>query len=197
VPKRDAGYMALQREKILVASLREFAVHGFRGASMRDVAKRLGVSVGTIYIHFKNKDELFQGLVDRHQSQFPGMHTATLTELRGFIRQGWSRKVDADVQRMNALNTHMIVEAMTNRRVRKRLDALAESSRSLFEGAVARDPRFAHLSPAKRRILARRLLYWWTGVSYYRPEKAGTSARRLLPDLEAGIDLLIADALRG
>jgi AcrR family transcriptional regulator len=196
MPRRDDKYMLLQRDKIVVAGLKEFAAHGFQRASMRNVAKRLGISVGTLYIHFRNKDELFQGVLDRHRSEFPGVLTASLSELRGYIRQRWSQPLDADYRRMACMSAHMISESLGNQKVMRRLEILTESSVKLFETAVARDSQLARLSSAKRRALARRLLYWWTGVGFYRSDKLGSNSRKLLPDLELGFDLLIAAALR-
>jgi AcrR family transcriptional regulator len=196
VPKRDNAYMLLQRDRILAATLREFAARGFHRASMRDVAKRLRVSVGTLYVHFKNKDELFQGLLDRHASQFPGMRTASLVQLREYIRQAWSKPVDADWRRLSAISAHMHSDAISDPRVMRRLESIAGSNLELFEGAIGRDPQLVRLPVAKRRMLARRLLYWWSGVTYYRSDKLGANSRKLLRDLDAGFDLLIADALR-
>src|SRR5215813_10423397 len=54
---------AARREDILEAALDEFSARGFAGARLEDVAKRAGVAKGTIYLHFKDKEALFQELV--------------------------------------------------------------------------------------------------------------------------------------
>lgn len=195
MPKRDSEYMEKQRERIVSAALKEFAAQGFQRASMRDVARRVGVSVGTLYIHFRHKDDLFTGLIDRHQSAVPGLKTASLTELRALARRQWLKPVDANLRRMTAMTAHMDSEALTNKKVRRRLEALAESTLKIFDDSVAREPKLARLDPAKRRVLARRLMYWWTGVSYYRDNRLGSNSSALVPELEAGFDALIADAL--
>ena len=44
-----------------------FAKEGYHGLSMRQLATALGVTTGTLYHHYKSKDELFLDLV-RHQA---------------------------------------------------------------------------------------------------------------------------------
>jgi AcrR family transcriptional regulator len=54
---------AARRLAILEAALDEFSARGFAGARLDDVAQRAGVAKGTIYLHFKDKEALFQELV--------------------------------------------------------------------------------------------------------------------------------------
>ena len=54
---------AARRTAILDAALDEFSARGFAGARLDDVALRAGVAKGTIYLHFKDKEALFQELV--------------------------------------------------------------------------------------------------------------------------------------
>ncbi|MGD0089529.1 MAG: TetR/AcrR family transcriptional regulator [Planctomycetota bacterium] len=39
---------------------------GYAGATMQDIASKAGCAVGTLYLHFKNKEDLFNALVTRH-----------------------------------------------------------------------------------------------------------------------------------
>ena len=41
----------------------EFIARGFAATRLDDVAKRAGVAKGTIYLHFKDKEALFQELI--------------------------------------------------------------------------------------------------------------------------------------
>jgi AcrR family transcriptional regulator len=54
---------AARREAILAAALDEFSACGFAAARLDDVAARAGVAKGTIYLHFEDKEHLFQALV--------------------------------------------------------------------------------------------------------------------------------------
>jgi AcrR family transcriptional regulator len=52
-----------RRAAIVAAGLDEFTARGFAATRLDDVAKRAGVAKGTIYLHFKDKEALFQELV--------------------------------------------------------------------------------------------------------------------------------------
>jgi AcrR family transcriptional regulator len=52
-----------RRAAIVAAGLDEFTARGFAATRLDDVARRAGVAKGTIYLHFKDKEALFQELV--------------------------------------------------------------------------------------------------------------------------------------
>jgi AcrR family transcriptional regulator len=60
--KRTVGATE-RRAAIIAAGLDEFTAKGFAATRLDDVAKRAGVAKGTIYLHFKDKEALFQELV--------------------------------------------------------------------------------------------------------------------------------------
>jgi AcrR family transcriptional regulator len=55
---------------------------GYAGATMQDIAAAAGCAVGTLYLHFKNKEELLRGILLKHSaSLLPAMDAAmNLTE---------------------------------------------------------------------------------------------------------------------
>lgn len=50
-------------EEILDAALRLFTEKGFNATRMMDVAKEAGISKGTLYLYFSNKESIFQEVV--------------------------------------------------------------------------------------------------------------------------------------
>jgi len=52
------------RERILSESLSLFSEKGYRAATMRDIASRVGVRQGAIYNHFKNKEAILEALLN-------------------------------------------------------------------------------------------------------------------------------------
>src|ERR687894_1280182 len=54
-----------RREQIVGAAMRVFAEKGFRRATTREVAREAGVSEGTIYNYFEDKDALLLTILDR------------------------------------------------------------------------------------------------------------------------------------
>ena len=49
--------------EICAAALKVFAEKGFAAAKLDDIAKRAGVSKGTLYLYFKDKEQLFRAVV--------------------------------------------------------------------------------------------------------------------------------------
>jgi AcrR family transcriptional regulator len=52
--------------KVRKAALALFARQGFRATTMRQLARRSGLSVGNLYHHFGNKEAIFQQLIDEY-----------------------------------------------------------------------------------------------------------------------------------
>jgi AcrR family transcriptional regulator len=56
------------RTAILDAALDLFSHRGYGATSMRDIAGKAGVSTGSVYHHFKDKESIFQALLERFQA---------------------------------------------------------------------------------------------------------------------------------
>lgn len=52
------------RNKIISESLKEFREKGYKGASIRDIAKNSGTSVGNIYKYFSSKEDLYKSIIE-------------------------------------------------------------------------------------------------------------------------------------
>lgn len=65
-----AGEDPAKREQILDGAWNVFRKLGFDAASMNDITREAGVSKGTIYVYFANKEDLFAALIDRHRTRF-------------------------------------------------------------------------------------------------------------------------------
>jgi AcrR family transcriptional regulator len=86
-------------QELLAAALDLFVDRGFASTRLEDVAKRAGVSKGTLYLYFENKEELFKAVVrnsivpvigeaEVSVAEFEG-HSADL--LRNVIHSWWQR----------------------------------------------------------------------------------------------------------
>jgi len=51
-----------RRQQIIVAAKRVFSEKGFNRTTMEDIAKEAELSPGTLYLYFKNKDDLYASL---------------------------------------------------------------------------------------------------------------------------------------
>jgi AcrR family transcriptional regulator len=67
-------------EEITAAALEVFVERGYAGSRLEDVATRAGVSKGTLYLYFANKEELFKAVVRE------GL-VSPIAEMRGIVDQ--------------------------------------------------------------------------------------------------------------
>jgi AcrR family transcriptional regulator len=78
------------RWRLVVSASRAFAHRGFYGASLADIAADAGVTTGSIYSHFRDKEDLFAAVVDNLASDL-------CAELRGIKRlRGYGGEATAD-----------------------------------------------------------------------------------------------------
>jgi AcrR family transcriptional regulator len=82
----ESGQVIVKRRRadqskrlILEAAGEVFAEHGYAMATIREVARRAGISIGGIYLYFRNKEELYTGLMQEQIDAFSG-HTGSLRE---------------------------------------------------------------------------------------------------------------------
>lgn len=59
----EADEESAKRRQIVEGARAVFLARGFDAASMGDIAKAAGVSKGTLYVYFKDKDELFASIM--------------------------------------------------------------------------------------------------------------------------------------
>lgn len=63
---------------ILYAAFDAFCLYGFRRTSMEDIAKGAGMSRAALYLHFKNKEDIFRSMVAAYYAQAAGAAQAAL-----------------------------------------------------------------------------------------------------------------------
>lgn len=61
IPKTERGRET--REKLLQAAEKEFGERGYHEAAISGITQRAGVALGTFYVYFDSKEEIFRGLV--------------------------------------------------------------------------------------------------------------------------------------
>ncbi len=83
-----------RRELIEATAAAVFAEHGYRGASIDEIARRSGVTAPIVYDHFSSKAELYRGLLERHYSDLRAIW-ARLIPGEGGLEERLARSVDA------------------------------------------------------------------------------------------------------
>jgi TetR/AcrR family transcriptional regulator, fatty acid metabolism regulator protein len=69
-PARARNGVLDKREAILRAATSVFAEKGFFNSKVADIAKAAGVADGTVYLYFKNKDDVLHSIFDRAMDEF-------------------------------------------------------------------------------------------------------------------------------
>src|ERR1700751_3813698 len=65
-----------KRRQIIEGARTTFLEQGFDAASMNDIARTAGVSKGTLYVYFQNKEQLFQAICSEEcQAQAESLFT--------------------------------------------------------------------------------------------------------------------------
>lgn len=55
-----------RQDHVLDAAFHVFATYGFRRVTMDDIARKAGLSRTALYLHFRNKEDIFRSLSDRY-----------------------------------------------------------------------------------------------------------------------------------
>jgi TetR/AcrR family transcriptional regulator, repressor for uid operon len=74
-------YKTELKEKIMQSAMQNFAKNGFDRTRMEDIAASAGLAKGTLYLYFKNKEDLFYAICDHN-----------LEELRNQLSKLFNRK---------------------------------------------------------------------------------------------------------
>jgi AcrR family transcriptional regulator len=79
---------AARSEEILDAARRVFAERGFKGTTIADIAEAAGIALGTIYLYFPSKDDVFAALNRRFVELITSAITANVQSdsLDGSVR---------------------------------------------------------------------------------------------------------------
>src|SRR5512145_3494808 len=75
------GGGAVKRERILRAAIKIFSHKGFFNAKVSEIARAAGVADGTIYLYFKNKDDLLISLFEEKMGEI-------VVDIRGKVADG-------------------------------------------------------------------------------------------------------------
>lgn len=103
-PPRRSRRKDARPAEIVQAALAVFADRGFAAAKLEDVAAAAGISKGTIYLYFPNKEELFRAVVrtavlpnlEAAEAQL-ATHTGSSAELLRMLAAGFLALLDSDV----------------------------------------------------------------------------------------------------
>ena len=69
------------KEKILGTALKLFCKKGFYKTTTNEIAQAAGVSIGSLYSYFRDRDAIFFAILDRYHQQFVALHAASINQI--------------------------------------------------------------------------------------------------------------------
>jgi AcrR family transcriptional regulator len=120
MPKVVPQYKEQARERIIETALHVFAEKGYHETTMEDVADRLGVSEGTIYLYFKSKKELFKAISEPGEHQVAEVISSAIESedpVKSFFEL--ATKVYEQYEPISGLIVELLAEASRDASLRK------------------------------------------------------------------------------
>jgi AcrR family transcriptional regulator len=116
----------LREERILDAATTLLVRWGYRKTTIDDVAREAGVGKGTIYLHWKDKNELFRAAIWREQQRYSDeLHRRIAADPEGGL--------------LHRITIHGMLAALSN----PLMAAIFRGNSDIFNGFLgANDPRF-------------------------------------------------------
>lgn len=122
MPKVTGQYKSDLREKIIEAAIESFAQTGFDKTKMEDIAKRLGLSKGTIYLYFNSKEDLFLAICEHYVKVMRDQqHSAIFSKKEDLVldSEHFYENFRRLEQGKDRVMLEMVVESSRNSRLKK------------------------------------------------------------------------------
>lgn len=181
-----------RRAQLLDAAARLFREHGYHAASMRDIAKAVGMLSGSIYYHFESKEELLLAVYEEGARRFgEAVDAATARE-----NTPWARLHAACAAHLRAMTAYRDYTQVMIRTSPDEAGQVGPRLRDLRGGYEARFRRLIDdlkLPPQIDRRYLRLFLIGglnWSQVWYHpNGDSPETVARRFLDVLRSQLDI--------
>jgi len=114
--------VAARREQILRAATRVFAEKGFNRATTREVAREAGISEGTIYNYFEDKDALLMAIMDvlnETERRAEDFESGLVRDFEGFVEAYLHHRM-AVIWENREIFRVVMSEMLVNARLRER-----------------------------------------------------------------------------
>ena len=80
-------------QKIHQIATQEFLEKGFRGASLREIVKKAGVTTGAFYGYYKSKEELFSALVKEPADYVSNLFKGLVDQFMQLPKEEWAKNM--------------------------------------------------------------------------------------------------------
>jgi len=104
-----------KRQLIFKSAAKVFAENGFHEASVKNIAEEAKISVGTFYLYFKNKEEIFEKLYDEMAKIIESVNYYALYKKGASVVEKFSRAITSSVwayKKYNELAKILLIDAV-------------------------------------------------------------------------------------
>lgn len=125
------------KEKILDTAYRLFCEKGYYKTTTNEIAKTAGISIGSLYSYFKDKDTIFMEILERYHREFVAANekmTAVIGSFKTDIRSWLRRLIESLIQLHEIgkeLNHEITVLCYTKPEVAAIMEQHMENSRKI------------------------------------------------------------------
>ncbi|KAA9151167.1 TetR/AcrR family transcriptional regulator [Amycolatopsis acidicola] len=175
------SYEPLELSPILTHALNAFYEQGFHGTAVRDIARRVGVTVPALYYYYENKEAILVALLETATNDVASRAFAAAGEGGGKPEQRFANVVEAVVLHMThrvrlaALDSELRYLQPANRKhyaaTRKRIERLLTDI--IADGVRAKVFVVADVAETARALLGmcQSVATWYRDDGPLRPEK--------------------------
>jgi AcrR family transcriptional regulator len=145
-------------DAILEAAAQVFTTHGYAAGTTNRIAARAGVSIGSLYEYFPNKDALLVALMERHVAEgervlaSAAAATAATSDLDAVVRT-FVRAMVRLHARDRALHRVLFEEAPFPRAVRRSIEELEVRVIGVVEAYLRAHPERTRRDPARAAMV--------------------------------------------
>ncbi|UCF92969.1 MAG: TetR/AcrR family transcriptional regulator [Desulfobacterales bacterium] len=181
-----------RKEAILEAAIQLFARKGYKETSMQELAEMIGAAGGTVFYHFKNKEELFvsmlenvkEGMTAEFRAYFAENNSQNGLEMLEGALQAYLHLAGQMEERFLLLHRHYpYALAEVNPVCRGHLEAIYDCFIATFERAIVRgktDGSIGDVSPPKTALIIFLLVDGLVRFKTYNLYDAGALTRELM-----------------
>lgn len=151
------------RDDILRAAATTFDELGYKGASMREIMRRAGVTLGAVYFHFESKEALARAVIEAQPAEL----------IANLESEGVQRVVDFSMTWAHQLNVSPLIRAAVRLAVEQQALEIGDDIsygdfQGIFEGWLETAEEKGELAPGVvPGVVAQFLVGAFTGIQHY------------------------------
>ncbi len=167
MPKVVPEYKKEARSRIIEVALKVFSENGYHQTTMDDIARKLGVSKGALYLYFGSKEELFKGCYETAPLAFSEILRSSFREDANPLMMAgdFFDRMQKQFASSPGLSYEIFAEALRNPTLKKILkENYDEYVRILTRFLEELKAKGAIPETMETRLLAKALIALWNGM---------------------------------